>query len=135
MLKKLVLFVAAVMLLASSAQAALNDIYPFTDSPDIVKGVCSRAGALTLTFDNSTVFNSIMPVITGRLTDGVTLCKPVDLYVRVPNAAALTSSVDGPIRGQYSAYSLGWWRCRDSCDRCSWQTRAHYLGFEWHAGI
>lgn len=107
MLKKLVLFVAAVMLLASSAQAAKNNIYPFTDSPVIVKGACSQAGKLVLEFGNSTQFNSTMPAMIGRLSEGATLCKPVDLYIRVPHAAALENSPDGPVQGQYSAYASG----------------------------
>ena len=55
MLKKLVLFVAAVMLLASSAHALVNDVAVKSTAPTIVRGQCEGAGSLSLTFDNEEI--------------------------------------------------------------------------------
>lgn len=83
MMKKLVLAVLMMFCITASAYAAKNDVHPFTEIPPIVKGVCSQAGSLTLTFENGTIFNPETAEIIGRLSPDVTLCQPIDMYVRL----------------------------------------------------
>lgn len=93
MMKKLVLCLLLMFCVTASAYAAKNDVHPFTEIPPIVKGVCSQAGSLTLTFENATVFNATTAEVIGRLSPGVTLCQPIDMYVRIADG---TDTVGNP---------------------------------------
>lgn len=93
MMKKLVLCLLLMFCVTASAYAAKNDVHPFTEIPPIVKGICSQAGSLTLTFENATVFNATTAEIIGRLSPGVTLCQPIDMYVRIADG---TNTVAAP---------------------------------------
>lgn len=88
MLKKLVLFVAAVMLLASSAQAELNQIITETWTPPIMTGTTGETGSLTLKFNAGTKLQA-GDVISGLVSEGVVVTKGVDFYVRFEKNATV----------------------------------------------
>lgn len=99
MLKKLVLFVAAVMLLASSAHALVNDVAVKSTAPTIVRGQCEGAGSLSLTFDQGTVVSDAQTI--EAVLQGGKFCKAVDLYVNA-TAVAITDDDNGPLQGNYT---------------------------------
>lgn len=99
MLKKLVLFVAAVMLLASSAHALVNDVAVKTTSPKLVRGICGEVGSLSLTFDKGTVVDSSQAI--EVVLQGGKFCKPVDLYVNA-TAGTYNSDTNGSLQGNYT---------------------------------
>lgn len=93
MLKKLVLVMLVMLFITANAYAVKNDVHPFTEIPPIVKGACSQAGSLSLTFENATELSPKVAEVVGRLSPGVTLCQPIDMYVRI---ADTTSTVGAP---------------------------------------
>ena len=92
MLKKLVLFVAAVMLLASSAHALVNDVAVKSTAPTIVRGQCEGAGSLSLTFDQGTEVSNAQAI--EAVLQGGKFCKAVDLYVNA-TAGAIVDNANG----------------------------------------
>lgn len=102
MMKKLVLAVLMMFCITASAYAAKNDVRFGAEIPPIVKGQCSQAGAISLTFDNGTVFGPDTTTVVGRLTPGVVLCKNINLYVTLAadNAGALKAA--GVVQGKFS---------------------------------
>lgn len=88
MLKKLVLVMLVMLFITANAYAAKNDVHPFTEIPPIVKGACSQAGSVTLTFENATEVSPSVAEIIGRLSPGVTLCQPIDVYVRIADGTS-----------------------------------------------
>lgn len=99
MLKKLVLFVAAVMLLASSAHALVNDVAVKSTAPTIVRGQCEGAGSLSLTFDQGTEVSNAQAI--EAVLQGGKFCKAVDLYVNA-TAGAIVDNANGPLQGNYT---------------------------------
>lgn len=103
MMKKLVLALLLMFCITASAYAAVNDVYVRTENPVITKGACSQAGALSLTFDNGTTITGTNGTeVIGRLSPSVTLCQPIDFFVRVPNGN-YTSKTNGTVQGDFNA--------------------------------
>lgn len=97
MLKKLVLFVAAVMLLASSAQAALNEVKVATLTPPIVTGMTGEAGKISFVIDAGTKWSK-GDTFSGQVSEGAVLAKDVDFYV-IAHQAVATSDTNGSLFG------------------------------------
>lgn len=94
MLKKLVLFVAAVMLLAPSAQAAKNVAAVSGDLSSIYTGTTGQAGKIALTIDSDTALNSTRNVRFTLPGDGhVVLARNYNLMVRLDKGGATNDTI------------------------------------------
>ena len=109
MLKKLVLVMLVMLFITANAYAAKNDVHPFTEIPPIVKGACSQAGSVTLTFENATEVSPSVAEIIGRLSPGVTLCQPIDVYVRIADGTSTVGApkTTGVVQQEFKAIGVG----------------------------
>lgn len=108
MLKKLLLAVLLVFCITAGAYAAPeNNVQVQTDNPPVPKGACGQAGSLSLTFANKTEINTTNGTIVARLSPGVTLCRSIDFYVRIPHNTSEKAKAAGALQGNYTAKDAG----------------------------
>lgn len=91
-LQKLVLFVAALMFLATSAYAQNRVEVKVTSEPIKEDSTCDKAGGFTLQFDPGTTIDN-GDTITMDTTLNTVLCKNVDLYLVNGDSSATAGSM------------------------------------------
>lgn len=103
MLKKVVLFIAAVMLLASSVQAAVNQFVVGTTTPAIITGTVGQAGKISFDLVDGTAYGAGNST-KMELPNGVTLAQDYAYVIRSDYDSATNNVVlSGPLTGNYTA--------------------------------
>ena len=105
MVKRTLALAVLCTFLAANAWAYPNNIEVRWTAPSVVAGTCSQMGTISLRFDNGTIWDKDES-IEMHLLPGVTLCRGIDFYIRIPGGQ-YDKITEGPLQGSYNTVTGG----------------------------